>query len=393
MIMQRYDLSVLIPLGHVKSPPKQLIHTEGNVKELLSVRGHELNLQSWNHDEDDVTEMSDYELSSDFEGFLTPSSTLDEDWSIKKVEKKICGFPVLNTNTTDYDKSSHEVQKILIHVCLQGSFSRPGGYCMCFFLILTCSMVVVDGTQWQCEVSLTTINFTSICPTNEIDYIKRSKEKNCEDIQQNCTTNSNFKYHCVIDTTGSNFIEVCAPQRFIFGHYCTEFNKGGARVQEHYGYGCKQFNENPCPEAYPSWKCYEYPGCYSLIENEKKAVTSTDQQNITIRNKSCGTLCDERTLSAKISMTFIYLLLMLLVTFVTIGLFWRFRKKGFPVTNCNTHRQTQEDREDRKGTALIAQRTEEKELSTIMIETNHFLQEDESHKEKYNGQTIQLTIN
>lgn len=110
-----------------------------------------------------------------------------------------------------------------------------------------------------CDHSLKSVKEGFTCPENKSEWEKRAQDFHCETYSQNCTDKSSFVYHCLINPWSNGTIEVCAPRIKIFDKKCTEFNKGGARVQPVYRKTCQL-----CPKRYFSSESYKYQECYKL---------------------------------------------------------------------------------------------------------------------------------
>lgn len=85
----------------------------------------------------------------------------------------------------------------------------------------------------SCIWSKKTATEVPSCPRNKQLWDKRAKMKNCESLahKQNCTEDSNFKYHCVMNTFENAFIEVCAPVYKINGKFRNIVNKKVCRFK------------------------------------------------------------------------------------------------------------------------------------------------------------------
>ncbi|XP_056014819.1 uncharacterized protein LOC125683333 isoform X2 [Ostrea edulis] len=132
------------------------------------------------------------------------------------------------------------------------------------------------ATIQPCGASLQTIKDDFHCPRNQFEWNKKAEEMKCASFSQNCTETSDFVYHCLVNAWGNGTIHVCSPSRIIFGRLCSEFNKGGARVQEHYVVNCTS-----CPSDYNSKESYMYQECY---ENIKAPTTISTEINSSSSN-------------------------------------------------------------------------------------------------------------
>lgn len=78
-----------------------------------------------------------------------------------------------------------------------------------------------------CAEAVKSVEIVSNCPTLKEDWETAAFKKNCSSLagRQNCSTESLFIYHCVINGYRNETLSVCAPRRVIFGIGTTTFNK------------------------------------------------------------------------------------------------------------------------------------------------------------------------
>lgn len=78
---------------------------------------------------------------------------------------------------------------------------------------------VCESANQYCQEAVKSVKVVSSCPTSKEKWDKAAIEKNCTNdaAQQNCTSANLFLYHCLINGYGNETLEVCAPQRVIFG--------------------------------------------------------------------------------------------------------------------------------------------------------------------------------
>lgn len=133
----------------------------------------------------------------------------------------------------------------------------------------------------RCDVSLQSVREGVHCPANQIEWEEKSIKMNCEGFQQNCTEKNNYVYHCLINPWGNGTIEVCAPVVLIAGHFCAEFNKGGARVQTQYRSKC-----NTCPIIYKSSEIFKYQECYKVQKTYEMSTNQQITENVSLKNMS-----------------------------------------------------------------------------------------------------------
>lgn len=89
----------------------------------------------------------------------------------------------------------------------------------CWFFPIWFKYLKVSALS-SCEESASTVQIVKRCPTDSESWKMAAKNMNCEAIKQNCSQSSNrhhFQYHCVINAWMNVTLEVCAPNRTIFG--------------------------------------------------------------------------------------------------------------------------------------------------------------------------------
>lgn len=127
----------------------------------------------------------------------------------------------------------------------------------------------------SCEESASTVRHVDRCPTDSESWEMAAKNKNCDTIKQNCSNIHYFQYHCVINAWMNETLEVCAPNRIIFG-YCTEYNVMGRVIQENYLADCTK-HDPPCPEFYNSAEAYKYQSCYQLVKKNHQTIEYSNE--------------------------------------------------------------------------------------------------------------------
>lgn len=128
-----------------------------------------------------------------------------------------------------------------------------------------------------CAEAVKSVEIVSNCPTLKEDWETAAFKKNCSSLagRQNCSTESLFIYHCVINGYRNETLSVCAPRRVIFG-FCTEFNVAGGFIQEHRSRPCN--NQFPkCDKRYYSSDSYKYHDCYALVNISTTETTTPDK--------------------------------------------------------------------------------------------------------------------
>ncbi|XP_061167391.1 uncharacterized protein LOC133176259, partial [Saccostrea echinata] len=122
-----------------------------------------------------------------------------------------------------------------------------------------------------CPASRGTVRYVEKCPLDEFEWLNAALRKNCSKISQNCSSNDEFLYHCLINSWENATLEVCARRVNIIGK-CAEYNFEGAVVQEHMNADCKNF-DNPCPDVYLSDTAYLYQECYKIVKRKHSTDT------------------------------------------------------------------------------------------------------------------------
>lgn len=144
----------------------------------------------------------------------------------------------------------------------------------------------------SCTESVVTVRYVTRCPEDRLSWKKAAQKINCESIKQNCSQTFRskgrhiFQYHCVINAWMNAFVEVCAPNRTIFG-YCSEYNVKGRVIQENYNAACTT-HDPPCPPIYNSAEAYKYQTCYDLVRKsrQKTEYMYKDSKNPDLRSMS-----------------------------------------------------------------------------------------------------------
>lgn len=158
----------------------------------------------------------------------------------------------------------------------------------------------------SCEESARTVRHVERCPTDSISWKMAAKTMNCDAIKQNCSQSSNihhFQYHCVINAWMNETLEVCAPNRFIFG-YCAEFNVMGRVIQENYRANCRNLDP-PCPSFYNSAEAYKYQSCYQLVKKNNQTIEYSDED---VKNPVVHVMSTSEGLHGDIAVIFLSIL-------------------------------------------------------------------------------------
>ncbi|XP_061192226.1 uncharacterized protein LOC133200445 [Saccostrea echinata] len=156
-------------------------------------------------------------------------------------------------------------------------------YILLASVLLVCSLITssLGGRKSPCpqSVDIASIHITK-CPQNRKEMEDRSKTFKCEERKQNCTTADLYKYHCVLNSRGDGYIELCAPEVEIIGRRCTEFTTGGKFLQEHLESKCAT-----CPFKYMSSESYKYEECYKVEFPRTLSSIMKEKTTESLKNK------------------------------------------------------------------------------------------------------------
>ncbi|XP_062570788.1 uncharacterized protein LOC134232828 [Saccostrea cucullata] len=150
----------------------------------------------------------------------------------------------------------------------------------CFFILIFL-IVKTMGSARNCSWSFRTLHVVSSCPFKTDEKLMAEKIKKCEGLAslQDCSGPSLFKYHCVLNEDGDEFLEVCAPEvKIVLGH-CATFSISNGRIKQHFNRTCNR-GTHPCPLQYVSSESYKYPTCYGFPDNYTIYEATTETINI-----------------------------------------------------------------------------------------------------------------
>lgn len=138
-------------------------------------------------------------------------------------------------------------------------------YSICYFLVLGLLQIQIKSQNRFCQEAVSSMRIVTTCPTSKTEWDSAALKKNCDELaqRQNCVSFNKFKYHCVINGLRNTLVEVCAPERIIFGH-CVEFNVRGGVIQDQKSALCNRTFPK-CDRYYYSTNAYKYPDCYMLV--------------------------------------------------------------------------------------------------------------------------------
>ncbi|XP_052711025.1 uncharacterized protein LOC128185476, partial [Crassostrea angulata] len=80
------------------------------------------------------------------------------------------------------------------------------------------------------QVCTETVTKVSECPSNTSEYEKRASEK-CSKACGNSEGDIRYKYHCMLDSTHNELLEMCAIPKYLFD-YCPAIDRKGQRIQK-----------------------------------------------------------------------------------------------------------------------------------------------------------------
>lgn len=176
------------------------------------------------------------------------------------------------------------------------------------------------GANEDCMVAVYNVEVVESCPTSKQEWDIAARRKNCsylaaEAERKNCVMNEKQpKYHCLINALRNKFLEVCAPEKTIFG-YCTEFNEAGKVIQNHYAALCEDVSPK-CDAIYRSSDAYKYTGCYGLVNKRRVSIDVESGDSEIGKNKMI------------IFMPTVFVIVWCLVTVTAVLYFRRKQEKG-----------------------------------------------------------------
>lgn len=177
----------------------------------------------------------------------------------------------------------------------------PIYYSLVFGLLL---IQLIESQNRFCPEAVSSMKRVATCPTSKTEWDNAALKKNCSELapRQNCVPVNKFKYHCVINGLRNKLVEVCAPERIIFGH-CVEFNGRGGVIQDQKSASCNEIFPK-CDIIYFSTDAYKYSDCYMLVSSVglKDKATFLITKNISAKLTTMRTTTDE-SLSSQIVIT------------------------------------------------------------------------------------------
>ena len=79
-----------------------------------------------------------------------------------------------------------------------------------------------QSLRWQgCPQSIPTVSYVSRCPADAEEWKTAAAKKDCRALgmNQSCSDDDSFVYHCVLSGDGTKLMEVCAPVWYMSGNY------------------------------------------------------------------------------------------------------------------------------------------------------------------------------
>lgn len=146
------------------------------------------------------------------------------------------------------------------------------------YSVMYCFLLqTLQASSDSCHISKSTVQIVVDCPNSEKKWKQAAVKKNCEALASQCSEPERLEYHCVINPSINQTIEVCAYAQNIVLGYCTEYSTVENMIQQSAKTHCRTFQKNPCPIFYRSTEAYKYQDCYNLTK--KEAVATKDPES------------------------------------------------------------------------------------------------------------------
>lgn len=177
------------------------------------------------------------------------------------------------------------------------------------FLVLGLLQIqLMKGQNRFCPEAVSSMQIVAACPTSRTEWDSAALKKNCRELaaNQNCVPVNKFKYHCVINGLRNKLVEVCAPERIIFGH-CVEFNARGGVIQDQKSAPCNE-KFPKCDIFYNSTDAYKYYDCYMLVSKDEAiwlTTKSTSAKLTTLRTTTDESLSLQTKITITAILTFV----------------------------------------------------------------------------------------
>lgn len=131
-------------------------------------------------------------------------------------------------------------------------------------------VVLIQVSRCQAKTDL---KIVTICPTSKEEWDSAALKKNCSQFVALDTNEERYEYHCVINAFLNATLEVCAPEKSMFG-YCTEFNVAGQVLQNHEEAQCNE-DFPRCDKVYSSADAYKFQDCYQIVYDKRNEDYTT----------------------------------------------------------------------------------------------------------------------
>nr|XP_022303309.1 uncharacterized protein LOC111110939 [Crassostrea virginica] len=135
-------------------------------------------------------------------------------------------------------------------------------------VFLIASSLPFVSLRWQgCPQSIPTVSYVSRCPADAEEWKTAAAKKDCRALgmNQSCSDDDSFVYHCVLSGDGTKLMEVCAPVWYMSG-YCARFSISFKRIVNNPDLDCTAF-DTPCPSRFPSDESFKYQMCYKDVRD------------------------------------------------------------------------------------------------------------------------------
>ncbi|XP_078321370.1 uncharacterized protein LOC111110939 isoform X2 [Crassostrea virginica] len=149
-----------------------------------------------------------------------------------------------------------------------GRFNRQGVTMDILIVFLLASSLPLVSLGWKaCPQSIPTVSYVSRCPANAEEWKSAAAKKDCKAVgmNQSCSDDGSFAYHCVLNEDGTKLMEVCAPVWYMSG-YCARFSLTSKRIINNPDLNCSAF-DTPCPARFPSNESFKYQMCYKNVRD------------------------------------------------------------------------------------------------------------------------------
>lgn len=129
-----------------------------------------------------------------------------------------------------------------------------------------------------------TVRIVSECPRNKSEHKKLASEK-CSKACGNSEGDIKYKYHCLLDSTNKDLLEMCAIPKYLFD-YCPAYDRKGYQIQKDESRPCNTSSSRTYYNSSELFFC-DLTNCLDSF-----AITSSDSPsettNITTTQMSDG---------------------------------------------------------------------------------------------------------